>query len=36
MEMSHKIQPITFKKKWNDFRTFIKVGFDYDEMYDTE
>lgn len=36
MEMSHKKQDITFKKKWNDFRTFIKVGFDYDEMYDTE
>jgi len=36
LEMSHGKQDITFKKKRKDFRTFIKVGFDYDEMYDTE
>lgn len=35
-ELSHKKQQITFKKKRKDFRTLIKLGFDYDEMYDTE
>jgi len=36
MEMSHGKQDITFKKKRKDFWKFIKLGFDYDEMYDTE
>lgn len=35
MELSHKIQDITFKKKRKDFRTLVKLNFDYDEMYDT-